>query len=158
MIRFCKLALILLAVVASTPAQDVPQQLQGKWRVKRMLPAGGIACWDGKEAMQLVGTEIEYTDRTVRWGKKLANILSIQESELTAEQFQQEYSGSGGQVSLSQLGIHAPKVTQIFFKHTDVKPIQGAYEIVGEDVLIKDKNTIIIDPCGVYFVVVRVSL
>ncbi len=156
MVRYWKLALILLAFAASSPAQDIPQQLQGKWRVKRMLPAGGISCWSGKEAARLIGTEIEYKPGMVRWGKQLAIIRSVKESELTADQFEQDYSGSGGQVSLSDLGIHAPRVTQITIMHADLTPVQGAPEIVGEDAIIKDGNTIIIDPCGVYFVVVRV--
>lgn len=155
MIRVCKIAVILLAAVASTAAQNVPRQLQGKWHIKRMLPAGGISCWSGKDAMRLIGTEIEYADGTVRWGMQLANIQSVEVSELTADQFYQEHSGSGGQVSLSQLGIQVAKVTQVSFKHAEVKPIQGTYGIVGEDAFIKDKNTIVIDPCGVYFEAVR---
>lgn len=155
MVRYWKLALILLAFAASTPAQNIPRQLHGRWRIKRILPAGGISCWSGKEAKRLIGTEIEYTDGTVRWGKQLALVRSVKESELTADQFDRDNWGSGGSVLLSDLGIQAPRVTQINIMHADLTPIRGASEIVAEDALIKDENTIIIDPCGVFFVAVR---
>jgi hypothetical protein len=156
MVRRYKFAAFFLVLAASVTAQDIPQQLQGKWRVKRMLPAGGVSCWSGKEATRLIGTEIEYTQGMVRWGKQSAVIRSVKESELTADQFGEANSASGGWASLSDLGIQAPRVTQITIMHADLTPIKGASEVVGEDAIIRDRNTIIIDPCGVYFVVVRV--
>ncbi len=138
-------------LLCSAGAQSIPAHLLGKWVVTRVLPAGGVSCWSGKEAKRLVGTEIEYTGSTVRWGNQEETYQLAGVSELTDDKFHQEFSGSGGQVSLAQVGIRADRVTLVSFTHPEMWPIHGAYEIVGEDVLLKDQNSIIVVACGVFF-------
>src|SRR5579863_8630953 len=106
MARLFKFALMFFALVASTPAQDIPQQLQGKWIIRRILPAHTISCWTYAEGRRLIGTEIEYTRDTLRWKDRVASHPSVAVSELSADQFFQEYSGSGSRVTFAQLGIH----------------------------------------------------
>lgn len=153
-----KLALILLALGLGSPAQDIPQQLQGKWRIKRVLPTSTISCWSYKTAQRLVGTEIEYTAHMLRWKDRAASDPLVGVSELSAEEFHREYSGGGAkdsQVNFNQLGIQSQSVTRIHLTHPDGKEIWGTYEIPGEEVLIKDKNTIIFSVCNVYFEALR---
>jgi hypothetical protein len=154
MVRRYKFAALFLVLVASVAAQDIPQQLHGNWLIKRIVPTTTISCWSYKEAQRIVGTEIDYTANSLRWKDRVAINPLVGVSELSAEEFQQEYSGGGAndsQVNFSQLGIRSQSVTRIKLTHPDIKPIWGSYEIPGEEVLVKDKNTIIFSVCNIYF-------
>lgn len=50
--------------ISGVAAQSIPQNLRGKWRVRRILPADTISCWGDREAKRLLGTEIEYAITT----------------------------------------------------------------------------------------------
>ncbi|HVN94776.1 MAG TPA: hypothetical protein VMT38_13840 [Terracidiphilus sp.] len=161
MIRRYKFAAFFLALAVSVTAQDIPQQLHGKWLIKRIVPTTTISCWSFKEAQRIVGTEIDYSANRLRWKDRVASDPLVEVSELSAVEFQQEYSGGGAndsQVNFGQLGIRSHSVTRIKLTHPDIKPIWGSYEIPGEEVLVKDKNTIIFSVCNVYFEARRESV
>lgn len=61
---FCSLILLAGSVLA---AQNIPQELVGKWVIQRELPARTISCWGEKEAKAIIGTEIEYAAGSFRW-------------------------------------------------------------------------------------------
>ncbi|MGA7289712.1 MAG: hypothetical protein WBX02_16535, partial [Terriglobales bacterium] len=56
----------LLLACSMLSAQNIPQELVGKWIVQRELPARTISCWGEKEAKAILGTEIEYTTDSFR--------------------------------------------------------------------------------------------
>jgi hypothetical protein len=148
------LSIFLVNAVLSLTAQEIPAQLRGRWIVKRELPTSTICCWGEKESNGLIGTEIEYTADSFRWKNTVTTNPTVQIIVLSAEQFQVQYSGGGAidsQVSFRQLGIRAPQATQIVLGHEPANLTGGTVEIPGDEVLIKNKNTIIFSVCNVYF-------
>jgi hypothetical protein len=142
---------LFLIFIPSITSQGIPQELRGKWRVSRILPAQTVSCWDAKEAKGLIGTEIEYTTDSFRWKDKTISHPSVEVAVVTAEEFQKEYSGSGSFVSFGVLGIPGSKTTRIKINHAAADITHGSIEIPGDDVLMKDGNTIVFSVCNVYF-------
>jgi hypothetical protein len=150
----------MVLMIASLSTQEIPSELQGRWIIKRLLPTSTISCWGKKEARQLIGTEIEYTHDSLRWRDRLASHPGVSVSEITADKFHRENSGGGAsdsQVTFDQLGIRTPSTTEIVLTHPDIKPIEGAYELPGDTVLIKDNNTIVFSVCNIYFEAKRIT-
>jgi hypothetical protein len=144
----------------SAPAQTIPKELFGRWTVLRELPATTISCWGEEEAKKLIGTEIEYSSESFRWNEVLTKNPMAEITTVTANQFHDENSGRGlnsSQVTFRQLGIKADKAMQVTIQHPGVSIPKATGEIPGDNVLIKDKNTIIFSVCNVYFEAKRKS-
>lgn len=147
---FC--SVVLLAGISS--AQNFPQELVGKWLIKRDLPTRTICCWSEKEARAIIGTEIEYTADSFRWKNIVVKNPIVELTVVTAEQFQRDNSSpsvNGSQVSFRQLGIDAAKVKQVNINHDPAEITGATTEIPGDVVLLKDRNTVIFSVCNVYF-------
>jgi hypothetical protein len=134
-------------------AEDIPVEIQGKWVVTRIIPTRTITCWDQRQADGLIGTEIEYTSESLRWKDLLATHPLVGISEMSAEEFYRKYSGgpADSQVDFKQLGIKAATVRRIILTHEQLKDLGGEFVIPGDEVLVKDPNTIIFSVCNVYF-------
>jgi hypothetical protein len=155
-VHSCLFLFLGIACIAS--AQSIPQVLWGKWVVKRELPTRSISCWGKKEARALIGTELEYSAESFRWGKTITKDPATDTRSLTAEEFHREYSGMGAissQVTFEELGIKEPRVSQITIHHAATELTGGTIEIPGDQVLVKSRNTIVFSACGVYFEAVR---
>jgi hypothetical protein len=156
--------LVLLLSVAIGVAQNsrsLPAQLQGKWRIRRMIPTRTITCWDERQARSILGTEIEYAPTIFRWkNHTIPNPVSTSRT-LNASEFRQEYSGGGAndsQVDFGQLGIRSPSVTIVSIAHPDADITGGgSVEIPGDTILLKAQNQIVISVCNVYFKADRIS-
>lgn len=73
---------------------------------------------------------------------------------MTADKFRDENSSpssSGSQVDFRQLGIVAKQATEISIRHEAAKVSGATTEIPGDNVLVKDANTIIFSVCNLYF-------
>lgn len=151
MSRVLLVAVLCLNCLSCIAAQSVPQELRGKWRVRRILPADTISCWGESEAKKLIGTELEYTADLFRWKDQLVSHPLVKVTVVTADEFQKEYSGSGSFVDFSRLGIRASQVTRIQIDHPPAEITGGTIEIPGDEVLIRDPNSIVISVCNVYF-------
>lgn len=151
--HFLILILFVNAVVCLT-AQEIPAQLRGTWVVARELPTSTISCWGAKEAKALIGAEIEYTADRFRWKNKVVTRPTVQIAVISADEFHDKNSGGGAndsQVSFRQLGIRATKATQIVISHEPADLTGATTEIPGDEVLIKDDNTIVFSVCNTYF-------
>src|SRR5690242_13980636 len=138
----------------STPTSTIPKPLWGMWIVSRELPTATISCWGEKEASVMIGTEIEYSADSFRWGRVVTKNPSAAVSTISAEQFHDENSGRGAtssQVTFIMLGIKGDKTIQVRIQHPPANVIGATTEIPGDAVLIKDKNTIVFSVCNVYF-------
>jgi hypothetical protein len=150
------------AVVATLAqiAQTMPNELYGRWEIRRILPARTISCWNYKEARTIIGTEIEYSQISFRWkGIFVKNPKAIVRI-VSAEQYHNENSGgssNSSQVTFQQLGIIAKQTTLITLEHSPAEVTGATTEIPGDEVLIKDRNTIVFSVCSVYFEAERVS-
>ena len=135
-------------------AQNIPQELVGKWLIKRDLPTRTICGWGEKETHAILGTEIEYTADSFRWKDIVVKNPTVELTVVTAEQFQRDNSSpsvKGSQVSFRQLGINTVKVKQVGINHEPAKITGATTEIPGDVVLLKDRSTIIFSVCNVYF-------
>ena len=73
---------------------------------------------------------------------------------VSAEQFHDEYSGTGSnssQITFRQLGITAKQVLLISIHHHSANITGETNEIPGDEVLVKNKDTIIFAACNAYF-------
>ena len=156
--RLALLFAIFLGFAGMTTAQDIPEQLRGKWVVKRVIPTTTISCWGNQESKRLIGTEIEYTADSFRWQDKTTAHPDVTVATVNPEQFHRENSGGGAvdsQVSFRQLGIRTSVATQVSLGHPDANITETTIEIPGDRVLIKDGNAIIFSMCNVYFEALR---
>jgi hypothetical protein len=137
------------------PASKVPQELLGKWSIRRVLPTNTVGCLDSTQAQKLVGTEIEYRTDSFRW--KTTNVQSSGSSTnlVGSLEFARDNSGSGSRIDFGQLGIASSAVEQITINHPDVKISELSQSddasVPGESVLVEGPNTIIVVICNTYF-------
>lgn len=146
---------------AVPPPRTIPEQIWGKWVVSRELPTTTISCWDEAEAKKtLLGTEIEYSREVFRWKEVVTNHPVAEAKIVNAEHFHDDNSGKGSnssQVTFRQLGITASEAMQISIQHSPARITGGTVEIPGDEVLLKNKDTIIFAACNIYFEAKRVS-
>ena len=138
----------------TTPAQRIPQQLGGKWVVTREIPTTTISCWGSAEAKTLLGTEIEYSRNLFRWKNVVTEHPVTESAVVSAEQFHNDNSGQGSnssQVTFRQLGIKEKQAMQITIHHPPATITGAIIEIPGDEVLVKNQDTIIFAAGNVYF-------
>lgn len=151
--RFFLVAVYVLAA-ANALAQGIPPQLWGMWIVKRDLPTTTIGCWSENDVKKLLGTKVEYTAERFRWEKEITSQPDVKVEALSAEQFETENSGGGAndsRVNFRQLGITAPRATQVTIAHAPANITGATIEVPGDRVLIKGPNVIVFSVCNVYF-------
>jgi len=142
---------LFFSLIDSMVAQNIPTTIIGKWRVRRILPADTVSCWGEKEARGLLGTEIEYTADSFRWKADSIQHPTVHVTVVTADEFQKEYSGSGSFVDFRRLGIPNSKATKVQIVHPPASITQGSIEVPGDNLLIKNRKTIVFSVCNVYF-------
>jgi len=148
--------------LTSRPPQGktIPEQIWGKWIVTRQIPTTTTSCWGAAEAKTLLGTEIEYSAGSFRW-KHVVTTYPVAEARIVnAEQFHDDNSGNGSnssQITFRQLGIKAKQAMLISIHHPPAEITGGTSEIPGDELLVKDKGTIVFAACNVYFEAKRVS-
>jgi hypothetical protein len=157
--RVFYLTLMLMTFATTTMAQTIPQELWGKWIIRRELPTSTISCWGESEARAIIGTEIEYTADSFRWQHEVRRVPTAHIAIVTAKQFHDENSGGGAnssQVSFRQLGIKAATARQVTIDHSPAKITDATTEIPGDVVLLKSRHTIVFSVCSVFFEANRV--
>jgi hypothetical protein len=154
------LAAGLVWLVPMTAAQTIPKEILGKWVVSRELPTTTISCWGDAEAKTLLGTEIEYSTEVFRWKNVVTNHPVAKVRIVSAEKFHDDNSGQGSdssQITFRQLGIKASQAVEISIQHPPASITGATVEIPGDDVIVKDKDTIVFSVCNVYFEATRAS-
>lgn len=147
----CSLFLLAGAVVT---AQNIPQELVGKWLIQRELPTRTISCWGEKEAKTIIGSEIEYKADSFGWKGIVVKHPTVEVHVVSAEQFERENSSpsvNGSQVSFRQLGINVPEAKQVTIEHPPAEITKATTEIPGDVLLLKNRNTIVFSVCNLYF-------
>jgi len=146
--------------IATAQAQTIPEQIWGKWVISRKISTMTISCWDEAEAKTLLDTQIEYSLEVFRWKDVVTAHPTAEAKMVSAEQFHDDNSGKGSnssQITFRQLGITAKQVMLISIHHPPANITGGTIEIPGDEVLVKNKDTIIFAACNVYFEAKRVS-
>jgi len=152
-IRLTYAVVALISAVTLALAQQIPQELRGRWVVERILPTSTVSCWDATQARAMIGTEIEYTADSLGWNKVRSPRVTAQVRFLTADEFHNEYSGGGANDSqvTFELGIRASKLERIKVDHPPASITGATTEIPGDEVFVKSPNTIVFSVCNVYF-------
>jgi hypothetical protein len=148
------------AWLAPAQAQSVLEQIWGKWVVSRKIPTTTISCWDVAQTKTVLGTQIEYSSEVFRWKDVVTAHPTSEAKIVSAEQFHDDNSGRGSnssQISFRQLGIAAKQVMLISIHHPPANVTGGTTEIPGDEVLVKNKDTIIFAACNMYFEAKRIS-
>jgi hypothetical protein len=152
-IVFC-FVMSLLSAAATASAQTVPKEVWGKWVIRREVPTRTISCWGEPEARKIIGTEIEYSEKIFRWNSIVTNDPVAESNVITAQQFHDDNSGgsaNSSQVDFQQLGIKQARTTEIKIHHADARLSAATTEIPGDDILMKDANTIAFSICNIFF-------
>lgn len=153
---FC--LLVLLASVMATA--QIPEELVGKWVIQREVPTQTISCWGEQDAKEIIGSEIEYTPDSFRWKNTVVNNPIVNVRVVTADLFERENSSpsvNGCQVSFRQLEIDKPNAKQVSIEHSPAEITKGTTEIPGDEVLVKDRKTIVFSVCNLYFEAKRLA-
>jgi hypothetical protein len=147
------------AVPQQVPLTQVPRQIWGTWRIAQIISTRTISCFDEKQARSLLGTQVYYSAQIFRWRNLVTKKFLAATRQITAQQFMKEYYGgpADSQVDFKQLGIKKPSVSQITLTHAEANIFDGTIEIPGDQILVKDTNTIIISVCNIYFKAFRVQ-
>jgi len=94
-----------------------------------------------------------------RWKNFVTSHAVAEIRMISAEQFHDDNSGQGSnssQITFNQLGIQAKQAMQVSIHHPPAKITGATIEIPGDEVLVKDKDTIVFSACNVYFEAKRV--
>ncbi|HTU35631.1 MAG TPA: hypothetical protein VMF66_17640 [Candidatus Acidoferrum sp.] len=153
-------AFISLASANAARAQTIPHEIWGKWVVRRILPTDTISCWGDAQPKTLLHTEIEYLPEVFRWKDVVTKHPVATSKVVTAQQFHDDNSGGAvdsSQVTFHQLGIKAGAAVEITIHHPPANITGATVEIPGDDVVLKDKDTIIFSACNIYFEAKRIS-
>jgi uncharacterized protein len=144
---------------APKPPGQIPQELLGKWIIRKVIPTDTVTCLDSKQAQTLVGTEIEYRADGFRWKNTTVRSSGTSTNMIGAQEFAQANFGSQSHVDFNQLGIAASALKQITISHPSVTIAElsqsGSGVMPGESVLVEAPNTIIFEICSTYFEVQR---
>lgn len=157
--RSMLVAIVVLLSASLSPAfasvKPIPTELIGKWIINKILPTQTISCWDDKQAQTLIGTSVVYKSDGFNWNKHPLTSQGVTTTIVEAQEFLEDNSGSGSIVEFKMLGIVKPAVERVIIKHADVEikgiTDQGTVGIPGDDVMIKDKNSLILSVCNVWF-------
>jgi hypothetical protein len=152
-------AFVLFNMVTIAQAQSIPKEIWGTWTIQRELSTRTISCWGEEDAKKIIGTQIEYSDKTFRWDKVRTSSPKTETKVITADQFRTENSSpssNGSPVDFHQLGIAAKETMEISIDHEPANISSATTEIPGDEVLIKGENTIVFSVCNLYFEAKRV--
>lgn len=147
-------------LAAGGSMQSVPKELWGSWRITRELPAPTISCWGEKEARTILGSKIEYGAHYFAWKNHRYSQITAELRVVTAEQFHDENSGGGAndsQVSFRDLDIQTKTAHQITINHPDAQITGATSEVPGDQVLLKEPNTVVFSVCNLYFEAKRIN-
>ena len=159
MVRLIGFFLFLMSTIVM--AQNIPQELVGKWIVQREIPTRTISCWGKKEAKAIIGTEIAYTTDFFRWKRLVIEHPAVEVAVVSAEQFQTDNSSpsaNGSQISFTQLGITIPRAKQVTIKHPPAKVTDATTEIPGDIVLLKNHDALVFSVSNIYFEAKRLAV
>ncbi len=133
--------------------ERLPPQVAGTWKITRVLPArSAAACWTEKQAMPLVGSTLEYSQRTMRWQGGAVPLHGVTTRAVSSTDLAEEAPGADGRaaLTLADLGIQAKGVTEVNLQHEDMDITGATTEVPGDSVLVAGAGRIVVSACGVY--------
>lgn len=151
------LAALLVIASASTLADTLPPQLQGTWRIARLIPTTNTGCWNQDRAKFLLGTSLVYTQKSMRWQGGEVPLTGIVTRTINEDDLKAEFDGDPKPADFAQLQIKQPSVLEVDFQHEDQDITGGSTEVPGDSILLVARDRILGSACGVYFEAQRAS-
>jgi hypothetical protein len=152
---FFVLAVLAAPVLAqSNKSAAIPRELWGKWVITKEIKTRAISCWGEQDAKRVLRTTIEYSPTAITWRKLQVKAGTVTAETVSAAKFQKENSSpsvNGSQLDFKQLQIKAESVTQVSIEHHPARITQATTEFPGDQVLIKDPDTLVFSICNLYF-------
>lgn len=136
----------LLPGTRPTRPTSPPAWFWGCWVVKKPLPVTAVVGIGPKEEKAIIGTRIVFTPTCARSGKTVIESPAYKVTGLSAEEF-----WDLGRYPLSQIGIRAPRVTQVSL---DLPNGMSDLDFPGNYVYLRKKD-IVIDVENVAFLAVK---
>jgi hypothetical protein len=136
-------------------AESLPAQLKGSWRITRILKTTNVGCWSVEQAQPLVGSTLTYDAKMMHWKGGDVPLLGITTRTVTDDDLHQDAPGNPTPLSLAELEIRGPVVTEVDFQHEDADITGASTEVPGDSVLLAAPNRIVVSACGVYFEATR---
>lgn len=128
------------------PPTSPPAWFWGCWVVTKALPITAIVGIGPKKEKAIIGTRIVFTPTRARSGKAVVESPACRVTELSAGEF-----WNLGRYPLSQIGILAPRVTQVSL---DLPGNMSDLDFPGNYVYLRKKD-IVIDVENVAFLAVK---
>lgn len=157
--RICRLSrfvpLVIFAGVFlpghSTFAENVPDKLQGSWRIVGVYESSDIPGLDRKEQKKLLGTKLVFgANRLTSCGQSVS-ITSVISKTLSSD----DLLGLT-HTSFRNLGIESNTVEEIVLNNNASGNCLGTFTLPGEDVYLKNHNEICVNLDGVFFKATRI--
>lgn len=131
--------------------ESLPPALAGTWRITRVLPAHpAAACWTDKQAQTLVGSELRYSQHSLRWKGGAVALTGITTRTIAAADLADEIPRGDTKLSFADLGIVGSRVREVNLQHEDADVTGATTEVPGDSVLLPSPTRLILSACGVY--------
>ena len=150
-------ALVLFAS-SGLGAESLPSQLQGSWRIVKLLPTTNAACWTKEQAAPLIGSTLVYAPKMMTWKGGEVPLLGVSTRLVDAEDLKSEFSHDTKPADFTQLQIQKDRVLEVNLQHEDADITGASTEVPGDSVLLAATNRIVGSVCGVYFEATRVTV
>jgi hypothetical protein len=147
MLSFLLLGAIARAKQARTGAAD---EIRGTWVITSIYNTQNVQGPSPDEQKELIGSEIVYSDRSVKSCNQSVAITSVDQNRDDASDFL-----ANTLVRFSEVQIHGSQVTEVVLNNREAGTCFGAFPLPGQDVYLKGKDEILIDFEGVFYRALR---
>lgn len=148
------LASSLLAFVfgahAQRPKSDVPPGIKGIWIIKSIYHTENVQGPSPSEQKQLIGSEVVYSDRTLKSCGESVPITSVVRHRVDSAEFLANTLGR-----FENVDIHAATVMEVVLNNRQAGRCFESFPLPGQDVYIKSENEAVIAFEGVFYRAVR---
>jgi hypothetical protein len=124
--------------------------IRGTWVIKSIYHTDNIEGPSPDEQKKLIGSEVEYGDRSLESCGQSVPITRVEEHRVDAAKFLADT-----RVRFSEVEINAPNVVEVVLNDRQAGSCFGAFPQPGQDVYFKSKDEILIDFEGVFYRAVR---
>ena len=140
----------MLPAHAQNAHNDAASAIRVTWIIKSIYRTHNVQGPSPTEQKKLVGSEVEYSDRTLRSCGESVPISSIEQHRTDSAEFL-----ANTRVRFTEVDIHAASVTEMVLNGRLGGECFEVFPLPGQDVYVKSKNEILIAFEGVFYRAVR---
>ena len=141
---------LMLTAHAQNAQSDAASAIRGTWIIKSIYHTQNVEGPSPTEQKKLVGSEVVYSDRTLKSCGQSVPITSIDQHRVDSAEFLADT-----RARFTEVNIHAATVMEVVLNDRQAGRCFEAFPLPGQDVYLKSKDEIVIAFEGVFFRVVR---